>query len=67
MIDEISMVGNEMLSVIESRLKKMKENKQTFGGVSVIVIGDLLQLQPIGEGWVFNDLKKGITSLAPNL
>jgi len=56
-----------MLSLIESRLQKMKENKQTFGSVSVIVIGDLLQLQPIGDGWVFNDLNKGITSLAPNL
>ena len=66
-IDEISMVGNGMLSLIESRLQKMKENKQTFGSVSVIVIGDLLQLQPIGDGWVFNDFNKGITSLAPNL
>ena len=28
MIDEISMVGNEMFSLLESRLKKIKENKQ---------------------------------------
>ena len=67
MIDEISMVGNEMFSIIESRAKKIKENKKTFGGISVIVIGDLLQLQPVGEGWVFSDLNKGISSLAPNL
>ena len=68
MIDEISMVGNEMFLLnIESRLKKMKENKQTFGGVSVIVIGDLLQLKPVIGSWVFDDLKKGISSLAPNL
>jgi hypothetical protein len=40
---------------------------QTLGSVSVIVIGDLLQLEPIGDGWFFNDLNKGITSLAPNL
>ena len=49
-IDEISMVGNGMLSLIESRLQKLKENKHTFGSVSVIVIGDLLQLEPIGDG-----------------
>lgn len=67
MIDEISMVGNKMFSLIESRLKKMKENKQTFGGLSVIVIGDLLQLKPVAGSWVFDNLKNGITSLAPNL
>jgi hypothetical protein len=65
MIDEISMVGNEMFSLLESRLKKIKENKQAFGGVSVIVIGDLLQLKPVCGNWIFNDLDKGIASLAP--
>ena len=67
MIDEISMVGNEMFSLLESRLKKIKENKQAFGGVSVIVIGDLLQLKPVCGNWIFNDLDKGIACLAPNL
>ena len=66
MIDEISMVGNEMFSLLESRLKKIKENKQAFGGVSVIVIGDLLQLKPVCGNWIFNDLHQGIACLAPN-
>jgi hypothetical protein len=65
MIDEISMVGNEMFSLLESRLKKIKENKQAFGGVSVIVIGDLLQLKPVCGNWIFNDLHQGIACLAP--
>lgn len=45
----------------------MKGNKQSFGGVSVIAIGDFLQLKPVFDGWIFNDLEKGIESLAPNL
>lgn len=67
LIDEISMVGNKMFSLLEKRLKKMKGNKQIFGGVSVIAIGDFLQLKPVFDGWIFNDLEKVVEALAPNL
>ena len=66
-IDEISMVGNTMLSFIDQRLQELRGTKKPFGNVSIIAVGDLYQLQPIRDGWVFNDLKKGPSSLAPNL
>ena len=48
LIDEISMVGNTMFNVqINNRLKDIKGNSLPFGGVSIIAIGDLFQLQPV--------------------
>lgn len=67
MIDEISMVGNRMFSLINTRLQKIKGNSQYFGGVSVLAIGDFFQLKPVFDGWIFDDQNKGITALAPNL
>ncbi|XP_063442198.1 uncharacterized protein LOC134722507 [Mytilus trossulus] len=65
LIDEISMVGNKMFSLLERRLKKIKGSNCSFGGVSIIAIGDFFQLQPVFDSWIFNDLSKGLTSLAP--
>ena len=66
-IDEVSMVGNTLLSFIDQRLQELSGLKKPFGNVSIIAVGDLYQLQPIRDGWVFNDLKRGPSSLAPNL
>ena len=67
MIDEISMVGNRMFSLLNTRLQKIKGNNQIFGGVSLIAIGDFFQLKPVFDGWIFEDQSKGISALAPNL
>ena len=57
-IDEISMVGNTMFNVqIDSRLKDIKGSPLPFGDVSIIAIGDLFQLQPVMDDYIFNDLK----------
>ena len=66
-IDEISMVGKKMFSFLDTRLKKIKGNIQSFGGVSILAVGDLLQLKPVFDDWIFNDRDKGITALAPNI
>lgn len=57
-IDEISMVGNSLLSFIDQRLQELKGTILPFGGVSIIAVGDLYQLKPINGDWIFNDLKK---------
>ena len=69
MLDEISMVGSNMLTVqINNRLKDIKGSKEDFGGVSIIAIGDLFQLQPVFDGYIFNDiLNSEYSILAPNL
>ncbi|XP_078368705.1 ATP-dependent DNA helicase Pif1-like [Oculina patagonica] len=68
-LDEISMVGNSMFTVqINNRLKDIKGSNEDFGGVSIITIGDLFQLQPVMDSYIFKDIddsKYGL--LAPNL
>ena len=63
------MVGNTMFNVqINNRLKDIKGSKNDFGGVSVIAIGDLFQLQPVMDAYIFKDLDNSQYSiLAPNL
>ena len=66
-IDEISMVGNTMLSFIDTRLQQLTGSKAAFGGLSVIAVGDLYQLKPVNDFLICLDLKVGASSLARNL
>ena len=63
------MVGNTMFNVqINNRLKDIKGSSLTFGGVSIVAIGDLFQLQPVMDGYIFKHMDNndyGI--LAPNI
>ena len=53
---------------INNRLKDIKGSKEDFGGVSIIAIGDLFQLQPVFDSYIFNDIQNSEYSiLAPNL
>ena len=65
----VSMVGNNMFTVqINNRLKDIKGSKEDFGGVDIIAIGELFQLQPAFDGYVFNDIQGSEYSiLSPNL
>ena len=69
LLDEISMVGRNMFTVqINNRLKDIKGSKEDFGGVSIIGIGDLFQLPPVFDGYIFNDIQNSEYSiLVPNL
>ena len=56
-IDEISIVGNGMFNVqINSRLKDNKGSSLPFGGVSIVAIGDLFQLKPVMDGYIFKEM-----------
>ena len=68
-LDEISMIGYTMLNVqINNRLKDIKGSKEIFGGISIIASGDLFQLEPVMDSYVFKDMKNSdYGSLAPNL
>ncbi|MEM6626021.1 MAG: AAA family ATPase [Pseudomonadota bacterium] len=48
-IDEVSMVCADMLQVMSDTLKLNRGNKKPFGGVRVILSGDLHQLPPVVE------------------
>ena len=45
-----------MLKLINLRLQEIKGNKLLFGGVHVLVFGDLFQLKHVMDGWIFQDL-----------
>ena len=49
-IDEISMVRVDLFENIEIFLRINRENNQPFGGVRIILFGDLFQLPPVIAG-----------------
>ena len=46
-IDEISMVRSDLLDAIDSVLRRFREHHLPFGGVQLLMIGDLQQLTPV--------------------
>jgi hypothetical protein len=51
------MVGSTMFNVqINNRLKDIKGSKEDFGGVSMVVICDLFQLEPVMDRYIFKNL-----------
>ena len=46
-IDEISMVRADTLDAIDSALRRYKNRRLPFGGVQLLMIGDLKQLAPV--------------------
>lgn len=52
-IDEISMVRADVLDAIDSRLRKYRNPTLPFGGVQMVMIGDIQQLPPVAreEEW----------------
>jgi len=46
-IDEISMVRADLLDEIDNRLKTIRHSPLPFGGVQLLMIGDMLQLPPV--------------------
>ncbi|WAR27348.1 LOW QUALITY PROTEIN: PIF1-like protein [Mya arenaria] len=53
-IDEISMVSADMLLTIHRLLCDIMGNDQPFGGVSIVAVGDLLQLPPVLQKAVYS-------------
>lgn len=54
-IDEVSMVRSDLLDVIDAILRSVRKNNTPFGGVQMLLIGDLYQLPPVTkrEDWAF--------------
>lgn len=46
-IDEISMVRADLLDAVDSVLRRYRDATQPFGGVQLLMIGDLQQLTPV--------------------
>ncbi len=44
MVDEVSMLSVQFLVRLDTRLRSMYNSDQTFGGISILLIGDFIQL-----------------------
>jgi chromosomal replication initiation ATPase DnaA len=52
-IEEVSMVSAELLEFISNMFATIHNNTLAFGGINVIVVGDLAQLPPVTGSQVF--------------
>jgi hypothetical protein len=66
LVDEFSMVGKCMLSFMHHRLQEIRGNQLPFGGMNMILLGDLRQLKPVKDAWIFEDTTN-YSGLTPNL
>lgn len=56
-IDEISMVRVDLMDAIDVTLRRIRKSAAPFGGVQLLVIGDLYQLSPV----VKHNVKHGLS------
>lgn len=66
-IDEISMVGQNMFNFVNLRLQEIRGCPKPFGGVSVITVGDLYQPKPVMDKWIFFQSERDYGPLGANL
>lgn len=48
-IDEISMVRADLLDAVDTVLRRARRNNKAFGGVQLLMIGDIQQLAPVAR------------------
>jgi DNA polymerase III delta prime subunit len=56
-IDEVSMVRADLLDAVDYVLRHFRRNELPFGGVQLLMIGDLQQLAPVAKEEEWNLLK----------
>lgn len=61
-IDEVSMVRADLLDAISDVLRRYRDYSKPFGGVQLLLIGDLQQLAPVAKDDEWNLLKEHYAS-----
>ena len=54
-LDEISMIGRDTFECLDRNLQAIMNSNEDFGGVSILAVGDFLQLPPVGQKPIFED------------
>ena len=54
-VDEVSMIGRLTFDDLNKFLRQIKDNDSDFGGISVLLIGDLFQLPPVKQNSIFDN------------
>lgn len=55
-IDEVSMVRADLLDAVDDVLRRFRRHDQPFGGVQLLLIGDVQQLPPVANNETWNML-----------
>ena len=66
-IDEVSMISAQMLHNVNKRLSQIfqtNELTEPFGNISIVLVGDLLQLPPVKGSTVFKGVENWISDLS---
>ena len=50
------MVGVNLFIFINNRLQEIFGSSKAFGGISLFVGGDMFQLRPVQDSWIFKVL-----------
>lgn len=61
-IDEVSMVRPDVLDAVDSVLRRFRNKRRPFGGVQLLLIGDLRQLAPVVQEQEWEILKQHYNS-----
>lgn len=48
-IDEVSMLSGEVLTMVDQVLREVRHSERAFGGVQVVLVGDFFQLPPVSK------------------
>lgn len=62
-IDEVSMLRADILDAIDLVLRFVRKNRNPFGGVQILFIGDMLQLPPVVKDLEWNLLSRFYKSM----
>ena len=49
-LDEVSMLSAELLTVLDFMARKLRHRPEPFGGIQLVLCGDFLQLPPVSGG-----------------
>jgi ATP-dependent exoDNAse (exonuclease V) alpha subunit len=52
-IDEVSMLSSQMLSMVDQVCRALKDSNRAFGGLQVVLVGDFFQLPPVRDRFAF--------------
>ena len=61
------MVGSGMFNFLNLRLRQIMGTRELFGGISIICVGDLFQLKPVFDKWIFQNSQMAYSALASNI
>ncbi|RZK49493.1 MAG: helicase [Pedobacter sp.] len=62
-IDEVSMLRADLLDAIDFVLRYVRKSEKAFGGVQLLLIGDLFQLPPVVKNQEWNYLQRYYPSI----